>query len=88
MLRNRGIVMPHRRPIIEKGLSMKKNRDSSDLAARNCGCSEPAGGKEFCARASGRTNVPAGVSRFDACCQDASCSTRASAFQVQKDQTE
>jgi hypothetical protein len=44
MLRNRGIVMPHHHTIIGKGLSMKKNRDSSDLAARiAAAASQPAG---------------------------------------------
>lgn len=44
MLRSRGIVMPHHHTIIEKGLSMKKNRDSSDLAARiEKAASQPAG---------------------------------------------
>jgi len=36
--------MPHHHTIIEKGLSMKKNRDSSDLAARiEKAASQPAG---------------------------------------------
>jgi hypothetical protein len=44
MLRNRGFVMPHQHIIIGKGLSMKKNRDSSDLAARiAAAASQPAG---------------------------------------------
>jgi hypothetical protein len=44
MVRNRGIVVPHHRTIIGKGLSMKKNRDSSDLAARiAAAASQPAG---------------------------------------------
>lgn len=41
MLRNRGIVMPHHH---SKGPVMKKNRDSSDLAARiAAAASQPAG---------------------------------------------
>ena len=44
MLRSRGSVMPHHHTIIEKGLSMKKNRDSSELAARiAAAASQPAG---------------------------------------------
>ena len=44
MLRNCGTVMPYHRAITEKGLSMKKNRDSSDLAARiAAAASQPAG---------------------------------------------
>jgi hypothetical protein len=44
MLCNRGIVMPHNRTITAKVLNMKKNRDSSDLAARiAAAASQPAG---------------------------------------------
>jgi hypothetical protein len=44
MLRNRGIVMPHHHTIIGKGLSMKKNRDSSELAAKiAAAANQPAG---------------------------------------------
>ena len=44
MLRSRGIVTVHHRTIIGKGISMKKNRDSSDLAARiAAAASQPAG---------------------------------------------
>jgi hypothetical protein len=44
MLRNRGTVMPHHHTIITRGFPMKKNRDSSDLAARiAAAASQPAG---------------------------------------------
>jgi hypothetical protein len=44
MLRNRGTVMPHHRTIIEKGFPMKKNQNSSDLAARiAAAANQPAG---------------------------------------------
>jgi hypothetical protein len=44
MLRNRGIVMPHHRTTSAKALGMKKNRDSSELAARiAAAASQPAG---------------------------------------------
>lgn len=44
MLRSRAIVMAQHRTITQKGFSMKKNRDSSDLAARiAAAASQPAG---------------------------------------------
>ncbi len=44
MSRNRSIVMPHHRTILSKGPRMKKNRNSSELAARiAAAASQPAG---------------------------------------------
>jgi hypothetical protein len=44
MLRNRGIVTPHHRTITAKVPVMKKNRDSSELAAKlAAAASQPAG---------------------------------------------
>jgi hypothetical protein len=95
MLRRRGIVIPYHRAITEKGLSMKKNRDSSELAARITAAASQPAGKKFRARASTRTRARAkartdtGV--FDARDQSASrgaggCA-RARAPEVQEDQS-